>query len=184
MSKEIPLTQGKIAIVDDEDYEFLSQWRWQYTGGYARRTVYHGRDENGKRIRDVVWMHRLIANPPDGMVVDHINGNEMDNRRDNLRVCTNKDNLRNQKRNKDYGYKGVTKHSNHTWLVRLVYNKETIRIGVFSDEVASANAYNYYAQEYFGEFARLNEVPYMEKEEWMSYRRSKDKVSDIIERTS
>jgi hypothetical protein len=76
--REIPLTQGKVTLVDDADYEWLSMWRWEYQSGYAVRK------EDGRTIR----MHREITDCPPGFDVDHINRNRLDNRRSNLRVVT------------------------------------------------------------------------------------------------
>src|SRR3990167_5692086 len=81
--KEIPLTKGKIALVDDEDFEWLSVYSWQFHNkGYANRI------EGWKKgNRHHILMHRQIMQPPNGLVVDHINGNRLDNRRSNLRIC-------------------------------------------------------------------------------------------------
>lgn len=87
MSKEIPLTKGKSAIVDDDLYWSLSQIKWHYSGGYA---VYF---EKKTRPRKAVRMHRLINNTPEGMDTDHINGNKLDNRRANLRTCSRSANV-------------------------------------------------------------------------------------------
>ena len=85
----ISLTQGKVVIVDDEDFEWLNQWKWLYNGGYAIRSV--GPYKNRKHIR----MHRLIMDTPDHLEVDHINWDKLDNRRSNLRNVTRSENQRN-----------------------------------------------------------------------------------------
>ncbi len=83
MPKAIPLTRGKIAIVDDEDYEYLSQWDWCYGGsGYAARWR---RIDGKKRL---VYMHTVINQTPEGGITDHINRNKLDNRRENLRTVS------------------------------------------------------------------------------------------------
>src|SRR4030066_2184242 len=85
--KEIKLTRGKVAIVDDEDYEWINQWKWHCNGqGYAERHC----DIPGKRT--MIKMHRLILNTPNGMETDHINHNRLDNRKSNLRVRTRSQN--------------------------------------------------------------------------------------------
>jgi HNH endonuclease/AP2 domain len=103
--KIIKTTSGESVLVDDEDFDYLNQWKWHIsTKRYAGRMT----KVNGKRTG--MYMHRIIMNPPKGMVVDHINHNRLDNRRSNLRVCTQSFNLANQrigKRNTS-GYKGVT----------------------------------------------------------------------------
>lgn len=100
MAKEIKLTQGKVAIVDDDSFEFLSQWKWTASLGsrgrkwYAIRREYTGeRGPTGVRLRRRVAMHRVLMKCPDGMVVDHLNGNPLDNRAANLEIVTQKTNM-------------------------------------------------------------------------------------------
>lgn len=88
MVRTIPLTQGKLALVDDDLYEYLCQWKWYYNNGYA--LAY---DKETKRA---IRMHRFITTPLDSEVVDHINHNTLDNRRENLRVCTQAENCQNR----------------------------------------------------------------------------------------
>lgn len=161
--KEILLTQGKVAIVDSEDYEWLSQWKWQYHEGYATTAIYNPDGQTQTRV----WMHRLIMDCPDDMVVDHRDGNGLNNFRSNLRVCTPNQNKYNQRPQEGRLsiYKGVTVRDGK-YIARISKDETLYHIGVFTDEIASANAYNHYALQYFGEFARLNEVEYMAPEEW------------------
>lgn len=100
---EIPLTKGQVAIVDDADFEYLSQWNWQFTHGYARRRV----KESGKTR--VIYMHRVIARPLEMEEVDHVNMDGLDNRRANLRCCNRSQNNCNRKVRSDskIGLKGV-----------------------------------------------------------------------------
>lgn len=180
--KKIPLTQGKFALVDDEDFERLNQWKWQFTGGYVRRTVYHGTDENGKRIREVVWMHKLVVSCPPNFVVDHKDGNPLNNQKENLRICTGRENLYNQRKQASpasSSYKGVTLQHGK-FLARLRVKGRLIVIGYFTDETAAACAYNHYAQMAFGEYASLNTVPVMEKEEWLKYRTSRKELPNEL----
>ena len=155
MSREVPLTQGKAAIVDDEDFDWLSQYKWVYHKGYAVRsaTISKGR-------RKHVYMHRLINNTPEGKLTDHINGNSLDNRRKNLRSATNAENGRNRKvsSNNTSGYKGVRKFNNGKWITTIRYNGRRIYIGLFKDKHEAAKAYNEKALELFGVYARLNEI--------------------------
>lgn len=89
--KEIPLTQGKVVIVDDEDYDYLTQWKWGIDRyGYARRIT----TINGKQAQ--ITMHRIINKTPKGMDTDHINHNRLDNRKVNLRTVTHKENQQNR----------------------------------------------------------------------------------------
>lgn len=101
--KQIPLTKGKVTVVDDADYEELSRYKWhvaaeKYPARWGRRGERH-----------IVYMHRQIMQPPDGMEVDHIDGNTFNNLRSNLRVCTHAENIHNAKRpsNNKSGVKGV-----------------------------------------------------------------------------
>jgi len=106
MAKLIELTQEKFAIVDDEDYEYLMQHKWHYSMGYASAEIYISPTKR-KRLK----MHRVIMKPPDHLVVDHINHDTLDNRKENLRICTKQQNEMNQKIriNKESKYKGVNK---------------------------------------------------------------------------
>jgi hypothetical protein len=117
-------------------------------------------------------MHRLIMNTPKELVVDHINHNKRDNREANLRNCTRQENQRNCRSllsDKHSKYKGVFwNHYNQKWEVQIVISRRNKYLGLFLDEIAAANCYNYWAKHYFGEFAYLNDVPYMPKEEWES----------------
>jgi hypothetical protein len=151
--KQIPLTKGKYALVDDEDYEFLNQWKWQVNSdGYAITGVRN----QGERIQ--IRMHRLIINTPKGMETDHINGNRLDNRRDNLRVATKSQNLRNQKKRKSLSlYKGLAyRKRDNAWEVNISDGSKQVFIGSFKNERHAAMAYDIWAKELYGKFAKLN----------------------------
>ena len=150
--REIALTQNKFTIVDDEDYDYLSQWNWYYNRGYAARA---GMTSTGM----LVYLHRDLMSPPDGMQVDHINRNSLDNRRSNLRICSQTENRRNQSKysNNTSGYKGVSwDKAAGKWSVSIRINSKLIKIGRFDDIVDAAKAYDGGAKKYFGEFAVLN----------------------------
>lgn len=146
--KEIILKSGEKALVDDEDYELLNKFKWQYQLGYAVRNI-------------KVYMHRDIIKTEEGLETDHINGNKLDNRKENLRKVTQSQNQANRKKgkNKSSIYKGVIWHKrrNH-WLAQITINRKKIYLGSFNNEIDAAKAYNEAAIKYFGEFARLNEV--------------------------
>ena len=153
--REIPLTNGGAAIVDDEDYEELSKWNWRRDKkGYASRTT------TKNRIAYAFLMHRVVAKTPSGMQTDHINGNKLDNRRSNLRVCTNQQNMRN--RPPYFGtskYKGVRwREKRRKWVAQITVNEKTIHLGHFDDEIEAAKAYDQAALKYHGDFAWLNRV--------------------------
>lgn len=153
--KTIPLTKGDFAIVDDDDYEYLIQFEWFLTpGGYAaRKTTKNGRPS-------IVLMHREIAKTPKGMQTDHINGNRLDNRKCNLRICTNAENSRNRGPMPGTSkYKGVRWLKNDKkWQANIKLNQKQITLGCFNSEIEAAKAYNEAAIKYFGEFAWLNDI--------------------------
>lgn len=154
--KEIRLSQGKYAIVDDRDYDELSQWKWKYSNGYAVRSVY----QNGKQR--TISMHRMVANTPSGKDTDHISGNTLDNRRENLRVCSHAENQRNRKmsKNNKSGYKGVV-WAKHTmrWKTQIMVENKPKHIGYFNNIIDAAIAYNLAALCVYGQYARLNQIP-------------------------
>jgi hypothetical protein len=152
--KNIPLTQGKVAIVDDEDYEHLRKFKWMALGNarkYAARTV---RDP----IQRAVFIHRIVMGNPDGMQVDHINGDTMDNRKENLRICTRQQNACNRKLNKNSasGVKGVTWHKRDlVWVAHIRVKTKGIHLGNFRNLDDARSAYEAAAKAMHGEFARL-----------------------------
>lgn len=151
--KLIPLTQGKSAIVDDEDYEYLMQWKWYVAKGYAIRNV--GQRPNRTRL----FMHRGVAKTLQGMETDHINGNTLDNRRVNLRVCTRSENARNRCKNSNNtsGFKGVNFHKEtRKWAAHIRLNKRLIHLGLFSTPETAHAAYCDAAIKHYGEFVRTS----------------------------
>ncbi len=159
---ETPLTQGQVALVDDEDYERVNQLKWHCWLSrdrfYARRSLWVPRD--GKRVMTAILMHRFILTIPDNMVVDHINYNTLDNRRSNLRLATHQDNARNVRpfKNKSSAFKGVSWHkASGKWLAAINTGKyEHHHIGIFATEIEAALAYDKLARIHHGEFAVLN----------------------------
>jgi hypothetical protein len=156
--KKIPLSQGKFALVDDDDFEWLNQWKWRLDlkSGYVVRNI---RVE--KKIPRI-YMHRLILNPPKGLYTDHINHNKLDNRRDNLRVCTTSQNGANrlkQTKKSLSRFKGVTWHKRDSvWQSTIKHKGKNIFIGYFNDEITAAKKYNVVAKKIFGEYAYLNDL--------------------------
>lgn len=149
----IPLLHGKFALVDEDMYEELNSFLWTCnTQGYA----YHTRPD-----RRHISMARMVLNPPDGMEVDHINRNPLDNRIRNLRVATRHQNLGNISKypNKTSRFKGVSRRpSDGKWLVYAKDNGKSKFRGVFEKEEDAARCYNEWAKQTFGEFAVLNPV--------------------------
>jgi hypothetical protein len=105
----------------------------------------------------MVYMHRFLMNPAVGMTVDHINKDTLDNRKANLRVCTNQQNVMG-KCGHGASYKGVSFYKRTgKWVAKIKHNYVTINLGYFDDETEAALAYNKKAKELFGEYATLNE---------------------------
>lgn len=155
--KEIQLTQGKVAIVDDADYEWLSQWKW-----HARKdktTWYARRNAGNWPHQKAVAMHREIIGAPDGVEVDHKDRDGLHNWRDNLRIATDSQNAANRGKfsSNTSGYKGVSWDSHAgKWKADMQANSQRISLGYFSDPSDAARAYDDAAIEHFGEFAQLN----------------------------
>lgn len=157
--KKIKLTQGKFALVDNEDFEVLSNYSWVYSPdkktGYAHTTV----RLDGKRT--TVKMHRMIMSAKKGLQIDHINHNGLDNRRSNLRECTQSQNQANMnvRSTSSSGIKGVhQRKDNGRWRAHAFRNGRRVWLGHFNTAKEAAMAYNNYVLKFDGEFARLNEV--------------------------
>jgi hypothetical protein len=153
--KEIQLTQGYIALVDDEDYEKVSQYKWyaenRLYSWYARTTII--------KTRKNIYLHRFILNVKPDEEVDHINGNGLDNRRCNLRIVTHQQNMMNVKKriNGSSKYRGVFwDKEREKWEAQIAINGKSCYLGLFTSEVEAAKAYNIKALESFGEYAKLN----------------------------
>jgi hypothetical protein len=159
----IPLTQGKFAIVDADDYERLSKHKW--CACKKRHTFYAYRRTQGKKIS----MHRVIVNAPRGLVVDHKNRSGLNNRKSNLRPCTIAQNNRNSgpHHNATSKYKGVLwNKAARKWQARIRPNRRQIHLGFFTDEIEAAIAYDRKAEQVFGEFAYLNFPQLPEFRKW------------------
>lgn len=148
--KEINLTKGMFVLVDDDDYEYLNSFNWCVSShGYAKAGI----------NKKTVYMHRMIMGYPKGYQIDHINENKLDNRKENLRICTSSQNRRNISVRKDNtsGYKGVTKYLyGDGWVAKINNGYKTINLGIFATLEDAAIAYNRKAIELFGEFSKLN----------------------------
>jgi hypothetical protein len=146
--QELPLSQGKVAIVDADDFERVSAFKWSFGGGgYAMKRSPPYR------------MHRFIMNAPADVEIDHINGNRLDNRRCNLRVCTRMENGRNLslRRDNKSGFKGVRWHKGaRKWCASIMVDQKSIHIGMFEDMNDAVLAYNKAARTLHGNFAKLN----------------------------
>ncbi len=154
MAKQIHLTQGKFAVVDDSDYEWLSQYTWHYNKyGYAARRL--SRSEGGK----IMSLHRQIMGNPQGHIIDHADGDGLNNQRSNLRLATKSLNAINSKRRHSAPDlpRGVKKRGN-SYGARLRVMGQEYWLGSFRTAQEAAEAYDAAAVRHFGEFARLNLV--------------------------
>ena len=168
--KTINLTQDKVTLVDDEDYEYLNQFRWCADKG--RNTYYAASCINGKRTR----MHRFISELTDlKTIIDHEDGNGLNNQRNNLRECSHTENMTNRKpaKNSSSKYLGVSWHKSKTkylskktgietiyysggWMSNIRINNKYKYLGMFSTELEAAIIYNLASRRYHGEFANPN----------------------------
>ena len=155
MTKIIELTKGFLCLIDEEDFELVSKWNWTFSGGYARR------QNRGKTYS----MHRQILGLTGSSrpFVDHINGDGLDNRKSNLRVCSQSENQGNQgiPKNNTTGYKGVglcNRSSRLPFRAYISVKDKHVNLGRFETIELAVNAYNSAAKSYFREFAVLNKI--------------------------
>lgn len=159
---EVPLTQGKVAIVDDEDAERVLAYKWTLLAltrptkvtYYARRSIRPCKDGPQKSI----LLHRFILGAPDDMQVDHKNMDGLDNRRENLRLATNSQNHCNiPARPNPLGFRGVEQvRHGKGYAARIKVGEQSLRIGPFQTPEEAGRAYDLLAKHYHGEFAWLN----------------------------
>lgn len=168
--------------VDNEDYTYLMLYDFALNNyGYP---VGKPKPQYRKMgLFSSVPIHKILIDKGvkgRHIVIDHKDGNKLNNQKDNLRICTHAENMKNRKPSTGGAsqYKGV--HWGKTiqnWRVRINLNNKKKVIGTFSNEIAAANAYNYYTKVYYDEFAQLNDCPYMEMVEWLQYKCEKNKTS-------
>jgi len=159
MVREIPVSRGLVALVDDEDYERVAALKWhadpvdyqhlERNDYYAKRTM-----NNDRKL----FLHRFILNITDGRRVDHRNGDGLDCRRSNLRIASKSQNSANAKKRIDskQPFKGIRKSSSGRWQSRIRINGQVINLGSFDTAEDAARAYDDAARKHFGPFARLN----------------------------
>lgn len=154
MTREIPLTQGYVTLIDEADFDLVKELSWHASrepgGIYAKARKPRGGDAYFK-------LHRFIMGEPPGALVDHINGNTLDNRRANLRPCSNAQNLQNTAQRSDSRspYKGVERRGN-VWRARIREGSAYRSLGHFKTSEEAALVYDAAARRLFGEFACVN----------------------------
>lgn len=174
----IKLSHGLFAKIDDKDFEKVSQFEWfayRIAGmGQSGKTYLYGfkpgrkvkkegeKYPSGKQKYQRVWLYNFLMEPSEGMIVDHINGDPLDNRRSNLRIITQKQNVLNRGKRvngKTSKFLGVSKNvEKKKFIASIKILGKSLYLGSYSNEEDAAKAYNEAAIKYFGEFARLNEI--------------------------
>lgn len=158
-AKKIKLTKGKYALVDKEDYEELNKLNWFLGGSKGKLYAMRSKTINGKKRS--ILMHRVIMGNPKGKMIDHKDGNTLNNQRANLRLCNDSQNAINRKMqsNNKSGYRGVfyiAKNKSKPWVSAIGFQGKQIIGGTFTDKESAARKYNELALKYHGEFACLN----------------------------
>lgn len=160
--KEIELTQGQIALIDDQDYDYLNQWKWYAQWALSNNSYYAQRSIRIELKRTLQFMHRVILERKigrelyKGEQVDHINHDTLDNRRENLRLATRSQNLMNRikQQNNTSGYKGVSWHKHsQKWRATIKIGSRHTHLGLFDTPKDAYDAYCKAADELHGEFA-------------------------------
>lgn len=143
-----------LVMVDDEDYEFLEQFKWQVDREKSVKT------HANPRLKDIL-MHRVIMKPKKGVEIDHIDGNRLNNQKSNLRFATSSQNKINRGPRKDNksGFKGVSWHKQRNlWTARIMTGGKYKHLGLFKTLEEAAEAYNAEATTYYGEYAWQNKI--------------------------
>ncbi|MCK5611537.1 HNH endonuclease [Candidatus Pacearchaeota archaeon] len=148
---------NKFALVDDEDYDWLMQWKWHAAKSNKAHNTFYAVWESKD---GAVSMHRrILGKAVKGLKSDHRDRNGLNNQRYNLRICTHAENMRNRRIqcNNKSGYKGVSwNRREKKWLAQIKFNGKTIYLGRYFCLIKAAEAYDAAAEKYYGEFARLN----------------------------
>lgn len=151
----------KIALINDDDFTHISKYTWREKHGYAVTDIWNKRQK--KKI--MVSMHRLITAASNGVLVDHVNRNRLDNQRENLRICDHQKNQANKAPRGKTKIKGVEFRNDRkaSWRARLKYNNENIELGYYDNRYEAAKAYNEKSKELFGAFAYQNKLDVLKK---------------------
>jgi hypothetical protein len=156
MVKKIPLTQGYVALIDDEDYRRVAKSSWRILKSGDRLYALHDISIKGEKIakkETAELMHRFILNAKKGSIIDHIDGNGLNNQKENLRFVSNRQNAQNRHRGiKSSKFPGVCFHKkNKNWVSHIMVDGKIRHLGSFSDEKEAAKAYEKACREIVGE---------------------------------
>lgn len=153
--KEIPLTRNQIAIVDDHWFDYLNQWKWKALWNKDTKSFYAATETGGRKNKKTLYMHRIVAKTPAGMICDHIHHNTLDNRECELRNVTPGQSNMNMRLRRDnrLGIRGVRKNIYGTYTARLIVEKKRVLQKNFNTLEEALNARIEAEKEYFGEFA-------------------------------
>lgn len=146
-------------LIDEEDLDIVSRYYWRIS--HAHGGKWYVLRQTGHKHQKLILLHRFLLNAPKNKEVDHINGNTLDNRKCNLRLCEHAENMRNRKMNKNNktGYKGVSlRKDKNLYTAEIQIDYKTVHLGFFKSSKEAALAYNKKAIELYGEFAQLNQV--------------------------
>jgi hypothetical protein len=149
--KLIKLTQSLFAQVDDEDFDKINDLKWYAVK--APRTYYVRSKSQGQKS---LVLHRFIMNPPDNMLVDHIDGNGLNNQKENLRIVNHTSNMRNRKSHQNSSSQFLGVSYVKPWKAQIRANGKDIYLGRYTTEEEAAKAYDEAARTHYGEFANLN----------------------------
>lgn len=184
--KKIPLSKGEVALVDDEDFARVNRLSWYCLVGATglKYAVHDGRSFDRKRGK-LIYMHRFVLGARAAELVDHWDGNGLDNRRRNLRCCTHSQNLCNQRKHHEASskYKGVYWWGYvEGWASEITVSKKGTYIGTFSEEKDAALAYDLFALKQHGEFALLNFPDATNVQRLAAYERRRKKEKSTLYR--
>lgn len=170
--RTLTLTQGKVALVDLDIFDQVSQWKWSAarTGKHRIRWYAVRNTKNKDGNYRLLYLHHVVLPCPKGLMPDHINGDSLDYRRQNLLLATNQQNCANSERKggaiRSSRYKGVHFHNNK-WEATIRVNLVKKYLGRFSNEEDAAAAYNKAAILFFGEFSRINTIAASKREDFV-----------------
>jgi hypothetical protein len=144
-------------LIDKDDYEYLNSFKWGIINNGSHKYAARGTRKKGQPYRKIL-MHREILNCPKNKMIDHINGNTLDNRKENLRIVTRAKNLQNSKKRSDsnFNYKGIGKRNGKYFARIQIAVDKRLFLGYYNTDIEAARAYDIAAKLHFGENARLN----------------------------